>query len=34
LSPSSYFMKTPPEQYTDEQAHVKTEDFISGKIER
>jgi myo-inositol-1-phosphate synthase len=33
LSPSSYFMKTPPEQYTDEQAHVKTEDFISGKIE-
>ncbi len=34
LSPSSYFMKTPPTQYTDEQAHVKTEDFISGKIER
>jgi myo-inositol-1-phosphate synthase len=27
-------MKTPPEKYTDEQAHVKTEDFISGKIER
>ena len=34
LSPSSYFMKTPPVQYTDEQAHVKTEDFISGNIER
>ena len=34
LSPSSYFMKTPPVQYTDEQAHVKTEDFISGKLER
>lgn len=34
LSPSSYFMKTPPTQYTDEQAHVKTEDFISGKLER
>jgi myo-inositol-1-phosphate synthase len=34
LSPSSYFMKTPPTQYTDEQAHDKTEDFISGKIER
>jgi len=34
LSPSSYFMKTPPVQYTDEQAHQKTEDFISGKIER
>jgi myo-inositol-1-phosphate synthase len=33
LSPSSYFMKTPPVQYTDEQAHQKTEDFISGKIE-
>jgi len=32
LSPSSYFMKTPPVQYTDEQAHQKTEDFISGKI--
>jgi myo-inositol-1-phosphate synthase len=27
-------MKTPPTQYTDEQAHVKTEDFINGKIER
>jgi len=27
-------MKTPPTQYTDEQAHNKTEDFISGKIER
>jgi len=34
LSPSSYFMKTPPVQYTDEQAHVKTEDFISGKLDR
>jgi myo-inositol-1-phosphate synthase len=34
LSPSSYFMKTPPVQYTDEQAHNKVEDFISGKIER
>ena len=34
LSPSSYFMKTPPVQYTDEQAHNKTEDFISGKLER
>jgi len=27
-------MKTPPVQYTDEQAHQKTEDFISGKLER
>ncbi len=34
LSPSSYFMKTPPVQYTDEQAHNKVEDFITGKIER
>ena len=34
LSPSSYFMKTPPVQYTDEQAHYKVEDFISGKLER
>lgn len=34
LSPSSYFMKTPPTQYTDEAAHQKTEEFISGKIER
>jgi myo-inositol-1-phosphate synthase len=32
LSPSSYFMKTPPVQYTDEQAHNKVEDFISGKL--
>ncbi len=30
LSPSSYFMKTPPVQYTDAQAHDRTEDFISG----
>ena len=34
LSPSSYFMKTPPVQYTDEQAHIKVEDFISGKLDR
>ena len=34
LSPSSYFMKTPPIQYTDEQAHDRTEEFISGKLER
>jgi len=29
-SPSSYFMKTPPVQFTDDQARQKTEDFISG----
>ena len=34
LSPSSYFMKTPPVQYTDEQAHTKVEDFIAGKLDR
>ncbi len=34
LSPSSYFMKTPPVQYSDEQARDKTEDFISGKLDR
>jgi myo-inositol-1-phosphate synthase len=29
-SPSSYFMKTPPVQFTDDQARQKTEDFIAG----
>jgi myo-inositol-1-phosphate synthase len=29
--PSSYFMKTPPEQYTDDTARRKTEEFIAGK---
>ena len=27
-APSSYFMKSPPKQYTDEQARVLTEEFI------
>jgi len=31
LSPSSYFMKHPPEQYTDDEAYVRTEDFIAGR---
>jgi len=30
-APSSYFMKTPPIQYTDDVARQKTEDYISGK---
>jgi myo-inositol-1-phosphate synthase len=30
-APSSYFMKTPPEQYTDAEARQKTEMFIKGK---
>jgi myo-inositol-1-phosphate synthase len=34
LSPSSYFMKSPPEQYTDEEAHNRTQEFIDGKRER
>jgi myo-inositol-1-phosphate synthase len=34
LSPSSYFMKTPPEQYSDEEAHQKVEAFISGALSR
>ncbi len=28
--PSSYFMKTPPEQYTDDVARRKTEEFIAA----
>jgi myo-inositol-1-phosphate synthase len=34
LSPSSYFMKSPPVQYTDEQAFQKVEQFIAGSIDR
>jgi myo-inositol-1-phosphate synthase len=30
LGPSSYFMKSPPEQYTDEVAREKVEVFING----
>jgi myo-inositol-1-phosphate synthase len=29
-SPSAYFMKHPPEQLTDEEAHRRTEEFIAG----
>jgi len=29
-SPSAYFMKSPPIQYTDEEARRLTEDFIVG----
>lgn len=34
LSASSYFMKSPPVQYADHDAHQAVEDFIAGKIER
>jgi len=30
LAPSSYFMKSPPEQYSDDVARRKVEDFIKG----
>jgi myo-inositol-1-phosphate synthase len=33
LSPSSYFMKSPPVQYTDEVAHERTEQFIAGELD-
>jgi len=31
FAPSSYFMKTPPEQYTDNEARRRTEAFIRGE---
>jgi myo-inositol-1-phosphate synthase len=31
IAPSSYFMKTPPKQFNDDQARQMTEDFIAGK---
>ncbi|SEG83019.1 L-myo-inositol-1-phosphate synthase [Thermomonospora echinospora] len=34
LSASSYFMKSPPEQYSDDQAHEAVEAFIRGDVER
>jgi len=34
LSASSYFMKSPPVQYSDAEAHIAVEDFIAGKIDR
>lgn len=32
IAPSSYFMKTPPRQFTDDQARELTEAFIQGKV--
>jgi myo-inositol-1-phosphate synthase len=34
LSAASYFMKSPPQQYSDEVAHDLVEQFIRGEIER
>jgi myo-inositol-1-phosphate synthase len=33
FSPSAYFMKYPPKQFTDEEAYRMTEEFIAGKRE-
>ena len=30
VGPSSYFMKSPPQQFTDDEAHRQTETFIAG----
>ena len=32
LSPSSYFMKSPPEQYSDDEALKRTKAFIAGEL--
>ena len=34
LSASSYFMKSPPVQYTDDEAKQAVADFIAGTVER
>jgi myo-inositol-1-phosphate synthase len=31
VGPSAYLMKTPPQQYTDDQARLMVENFISGQ---
>jgi myo-inositol-1-phosphate synthase len=31
VAPSSYFMKSPPIQYSDDEAHRRVESFIAGK---
>jgi myo-inositol-1-phosphate synthase len=33
VAPSSYFMKSPPQQFTDDEARQKTEEFILGDEE-
>jgi myo-inositol-1-phosphate synthase len=30
-APSAYFMKSPPIQYSDAEAHLRTETFITGE---
>jgi len=31
VAPSAYFMKSPPIQYSDEEARIRTEEFIAGE---
>jgi len=33
LAPSSYFMKSPPVQYTDSEAYALVEEFIAGDVD-
>ena len=33
VGPSSYFMKSPPIQYSDEEARKRVEEFIDGKTQ-
>jgi myo-inositol-1-phosphate synthase len=33
VGPSSYFMKSPPVQFSDDEAHRRTEEFISGECQ-
>ncbi len=33
IEPSAYFMKSPPVQYTDDEARILTEEFIAGSQE-
>jgi myo-inositol-1-phosphate synthase len=34
VSPAAFLMKHPPQQFTDDEAHRMTEDFIAGRRER
>jgi myo-inositol-1-phosphate synthase len=34
ISPSSYFMKSPPQQFSDIEAHAAVEAYIAGTVER
>jgi myo-inositol-1-phosphate synthase len=32
IGPSSYFMKSPPQQFTDDEARERTHRFIAGEV--